>query len=530
MTLSFASRWWRPALAASMVALAACGGGGSGGGGGSSAVPPAPLPAAAVMGPAWWAFGRDAQHSAVSAIATQDLNRIAWTTPVDQAPQYQPSGALLAHYGSPVISDHNTVVVPVKTGAAGGFRLEGRSGGNGVLIWSQDSDYVVPTHSWLPSFNATITPDGRVVMPGAGGKLIVRDNADASTATTRTLVFYGPQDYADNPAAFDASVFINTPVTSDAQGNLFFGFAVTGSNPAGVVGGIARVDAAGDGRWISAATASADATLVKAAMNSAPALSPDGSTLYVAVNTAAQQGVTQTGSLLALDSTTLAVRSKVALVDPSTGRPASVSDNGTSSPTVGPDGHVYFGVLESTLGDHNARGWLLQFDASLATQLLPGGFGWDVTASLIPASMVPSYTGTSSRLVAVKYNNYARAGTGDGQNQLAVLDPAAGQVDPISGRTIMREVLTILSPTFTSGTSGPTEEWCINTMAVDPATGSIIANNEDGILYRWDLATNTFTQRIRLSAGLGEAYTPTAVGADGAVYAVSNARLYSVVR
>jgi len=240
--------------------------------------------------------------------------------------------------------------------------------------------------------------------------------------------------------------------------------------------------------------------------------------------------VTQTGALLALDSTTLAVRSKVALVDPSTGRPASVNDNGTSSPTVGPDGHVYFGVLESTLGDHNARGWLLQFDASLTTQLLPGGFGWDVTASLIPSSMVPSYTGPSSRLVAVKYNNYAQLGTGDGQNKLAVLDPAAGQVDPISGRMIMREVLTILSPTFTTGTSGPTEEWCINTMAVDPATGSIIANNEDGILYRWDLSTNTFTQRIRLSAGLGEAYTPTAIGADGAVYAVSNARLYSVVR
>jgi hypothetical protein len=144
--------------------------------------------------------------------------------------------------------------------------------------------------------------------------------------------------------------------------------------------------------------------------------------------------------------------------------------------------------------------------------------------------MVPSYTGPSSHLIAVKYNNYAGLGTGDGQNQLAVLDPAASQVDPISGRTIMREVLKILSPTVSSGTTGATEEWCINTMAADPATRSIIANNEDGILYRWDLATNTFSQQIRLTTGLGEAYTPTAVGADGAVYAVSNARLYSVVR
>ena len=34
--------------------------------------------------------------------------------------------------------------------------------------------------------------------------------------------------------------------------------------------------------------------------------------------------------------------------------------------------------------------------------------------------------------------------------------------------------------------------------------------------------------QLRLNAGLGQAYTPTAVGADGAVYAISNATLYSV--
>jgi hypothetical protein len=67
-------------------------------------------------------------------------------------------------------------------------------------------------------------------------------------------------------------------------------------------------------------------------------------------------------------------------------------------------------------------------------------------------------------------------------------------------------------------------------MAVDPATHSILANSEDGVLYRWDVATNTFTQRIRITNGLGEAYTPTAVGPDGTVYAIGNARLFAVVR
>jgi hypothetical protein len=83
-----------------------------------------------------------------------------------------------------VISNLNTVVVPVKTGATGGFRLEGRAGGNGVLIWSQDSDYVAPPHNWMPSFNATITPDGRVVVPGGGDPVLTRQGIGAPDAAS----------------------------------------------------------------------------------------------------------------------------------------------------------------------------------------------------------------------------------------------------------------------------------------------------------------------------------------------------------
>ena len=122
-----------------VIALAACGGGGDPG-------TPTPTPGPAVNGPAWFGFGRDAQHSATGAIATQDLTRIVWSTPVDLAQQFS-SGSLLIHYGSPVITSHNTVVVPVKTGANGGFRFDARSGSNGGLIWSGASDYVLPAHN-----------------------------------------------------------------------------------------------------------------------------------------------------------------------------------------------------------------------------------------------------------------------------------------------------------------------------------------------------------------------------------------------
>ena len=63
------------------------------------------------------------------------------------------------------------------------------------------------------------------------------------------------------------------------------------------------------------------------------------------------------------------------------------------------------------------------------------------------------------------------------------------------------------------------------------ACGFAVANRfqlTNGVLYRWDLATNTLSQGVRLNTGLGQAYTPTLVGADGGVYAISNATLYAI--
>ena len=492
---------------------------------------PSPSPPPAVMGPAWWGFGRDPQHSCLSASTAQELARIRWSSPVDLDPRYESNGALLIHYGCPAISERNTVVFGVRLGATAGFRIEGRSGSDGSLLWSQDTDYQLPPHAWVPSYNVVITPSGQLCAPAAGGRVLLRANADTANATVRTAVFYGEAVYAAAASAFDSSVRINTPLTCDAQGNLYFGFVVTGtSNPAGLASGFARLGADGSGRWISAVAAAADTSIEKPATNCAPALSPDGKTLYAAVNTPRITGVPQTGYLLALDSATLAVLARVPLVDPDSGLLARLTDNGTASPAVGPDGRVFFGVQESIQGQHNARGWLLQFDAQLANSFLPGSFGWDITPSIIPASMVPGYSGPASYLVAVKYNNYEGAGTGDGANRLAVLDPVTSQLDAYSPRAVMREVITILGPTVESPASGGVFEWCINVMAADPSSRSILVNSEDGVLYRWDLASNSFSQRIRLGEGLGQAYTPTAIGADGAVYAINNARLFSVGR
>jgi hypothetical protein len=131
-----------------------------------------------------------------------------------------------------------------------------------------------------------------------------------------------------------------------------------------------------------------------------------------------------------------------------------------------------------------------------------------------------------------KYNNYAGISTGDGHNRIAILDPNATENDPvISSTKVMKEVITKLGvtpdPNFPNF-PGAVREWCINTAAVDPFTRSVIANSEDGNLYRWDLSTNTLSQVIRLSGGIGEAYTPTVIGSDGTVYGINDAVLSAV--
>src|SRR5688572_18363521 len=99
----------------------------------------------------WAGHGRSPQHDAVADVAAQPLQQIRWQTPVDLAPQYVGT-FLLIHYGSPLATRKNTIIVPVKTGATGGFRVDGRSGLDGTVLWTHPSDYVLPPHNWTPSF------------------------------------------------------------------------------------------------------------------------------------------------------------------------------------------------------------------------------------------------------------------------------------------------------------------------------------------------------------------------------------------
>ena len=483
-------------------------------------------------------FGGNAQHTAVYSPAAQHLNSIHWSTSID----LNNTGAF-AHYGAPLITPANTIIVPQKTGANGGFAINVFNAVNGASMYSLTTDYTQPSHNWILPYQPALavnSVDTRLYYPGNGGTIYYIDNPDSvSHGAPVQQVFYTTlANYQANAAAFNSSVFINTPITADANGNVFFGFRVQGTAPAPLSttqSGFARIDPNGNATFVLAGNAAADATIGRDTHNSAPALSNDGTTVYVVVKGASSDTY---GYLLGLDSTTLATKFKVFLKDPrnNNANNADMTDDSTASPLVGPDGDVYFGVLGNPF--NGSRGFLLHFSSDLTVEHPAGGFGWDNTPAIVPASMVPSYTGTSSYLIFSKYNNYAGAGgdSADGLNRIALLDPNATQVDAHSssnGMLIMREVLTVIGPTAdveNRSASLPlaVREWCINTAAINPATNSIFTPSEDGRTYRWNLLTNSLAEWVTLGPGVGEPYVPTVIGPDGTVFTLNGGTLWAL--
>jgi hypothetical protein len=67
-----------------------------------------------------------------------------------------------------------------------------------------------------------------------------------------------------------------------------------------------------------------------------------------------------------------------------------------------------------------------------------------------------------------------------------------------------------------------------NSAAPIRSRSRVMANSEEGKLYRWLLTTNTRFERTKLSGGIREAYTPTLIGGDGTVYGINDAVLSAV--
>ena len=116
----------------------------------------------------------------------------------------------------------NTVIVPVKTGATSGSRVEAHSAADGTLLWSLTSDYVFPPHDWVPEFAPALTPASRLYSPGAGGTVYYRDSPDSPTGQSANYTFYGQANHQANPRSYAANVMTSTPITIRFRGNIYF--------------------------------------------------------------------------------------------------------------------------------------------------------------------------------------------------------------------------------------------------------------------------------------------------------------------
>ena len=475
-------------------------------------------------------FGGNAQHTNLYTPAAQNMNRIKWQTYVDTT-----NPGFLGHYGAPLITADNVVITPVVISSTG-VQINAFNGADGTAMYTLNTDWIFPAHNWLPEYQPALSGN-RLYYAGAGGTVYYVDNADTNSPSAPTqLCFYGEANYQGNESGFNNSVFIDTPITADSSGDIFFGFRVQGSAPAPLnttVSGYAKIDSSGNGTYVFVNTMTGDNNISFDCHNTAPALSNDESKLYVVAkwNTNAYYSY-----LVCLNTSDLSTSSEVFLKDPRNGATnnAGALDDGTASPMVAPDGDVFLGIFANPY--NGSRGFLAHFSGDLSVNKGYGAFGWDFTPGIVPASMVPSYNGSSSYLLFCKYNNYTGTGEddGDGVNRVGILDPNAFQTDihaSSNGLQVMRDVQTVIG--FTPDTENPgvknaTHEMCVNATCVNPATDSVFFNAEDGNAYRWNLASNQVTQELSLTSGFGEPYVPTVVGPDGTVYTLNGGLLFAM--
>src|SRR5215831_10016863 len=195
----------------------------------------------------WAGFAANARHTAVARKRPQPFRQIRWRAKVDLAPAVI-FGELLIHYGSPMITAANTVLVPTRISAKAGFRIVAYSGTSGARRWSLNTDYRPPAFTggpgiWTPPLPAVLTPTTALAVAGAGGTVLVRKHANMTHGAVRRLVFYGAAQWKAHRSTYDKAVQITTPLTAGPDGSVYFGFTVTGATPAHLSSGIARIDA-----------------------------------------------------------------------------------------------------------------------------------------------------------------------------------------------------------------------------------------------------------------------------------------------
>jgi hypothetical protein len=260
-----------------------------------------------------------------------------------------------------------------------------------------------------------------------------------------------------------------------------------------------------------------------AANNSAPAVSADNSTIYVATTLAGDHG----GKLLALDATdpTLTTVNWIASLGAQLGCPeAQLNSSGTSSPIALPDGGAAIGGWYS---NPESEGAYYSFDANGVARGCYG-FGWDDTMAQITLNGTTYLVG--------KHNHYTVQPAGQDQCDNGIdppLAPPCYELVVLDATTMVKQwsyIATNVDATHPHG-----YEWCIDsptlfkTTADDGTeTGYAVVQSESGDEYEVTLFSNPPVETdFPVGGPQNAAYVPT-VSIGGTAYTINHGQIIGV--
>jgi Bacterial Ig-like domain (group 3) len=538
---------------------------------------------------AWPQWGQNPQHTGFLAVAGQALQGKLSDQifdPFTKEEEAESSGALLMHYQVPLVNGSN-VFMEFKTGTYVPCDPPGSGepfpcgpndwnteiwnetnlqwqNGQLVPVWTFASDWKpVPNDYRLGGWELLFQPvlSGQYIyVPGAGGTIYELNQ------TTGVLVSQ------INPfgTSVDPTKFVVGPLTADASGNIYYNAmqvvtawpwdsdvvnawivkvgpdgSATTTTYASLLPGAATVCVGtftGDPfPWPPSASAvppNVKCGSQRSALNLAPAISADGTTLYTVSRGHFWQ---RYAYLLALNTSDLSLQWSTSLLgilddgcgvllppdgepdgcsiygatglDPTqnTQGPGIISDQASASPVVAPDGSILLGVNDAY---NYGRGHLLQFSPA-GTYLTSYTFGWDSTPAIY------SQNGTYS--VILKDNHYASGSYCSDPTWCPKVPPGPYFITQLDSNLIPQWEFQDAS---TNAGHPNGYEWCANALAVD-VNGVVYGDNEDGYLYGIQQGGSP-VQRIFLERTISAAYTPTSMGGDGTIYAENGGHLVAV--
>ena len=469
-------------------------------------------------------------------------------------------------------------------------------GSNLVQVWSFPSDWKAPGSYfdfWQPVFHSVLA-NGALYVPGAGGTIFrVNKSTGAQIARINPFTTIDSNTYTAGPISADSSgnLYYNVIKLQQGASGSFYGndsvdswlvkvapdnsttkvsYSVLTPGTPGPDDPCEISFPQAQAPWPPSPTAVAPTVRcgpMRVALNIAPAIAPDG-TIYSI--TRSHAAFANRSAFMVAVNPNLSLKWIASLnnrfndgcgvpissggVLPPNGQPngcrvganfgvdpgvnhaggGRVLDDSSASPTVAPDGSVFFGAYSRY---NYAQGHLMHF-SSTGAYLGAYRFGWDLTAG------IARQIGTNNHYaVVIKDNQYGGLGSYCDVESVCPSDRTAansGGYPESYFITQLDENLTVQwrfqntnqfsctrqpDGSVTCVSDHPNGfEWCVNAMAID-ANGKVYANSEDGNLFALN-PDGTLSQKIFQQLALGAAYTPASIGNDGKIYSQNAGHLF----